>query len=185
VKAAILSLLAASAFGADDAILFSFFRNNGEDGLYLATSDDGLTWRPLHGDRPLVRPEVGEQKLMRDPSILRGPDGMFHMVWTTSWQGRTIGYAQSKGLLQWSPQRAIEILPEEPGLQNCWAPELFYDASSRGYLVVWASTIRGRFPETLGAGSGDNNHRLYCFRTRDFRAFCRPALFYDPRICRI
>ena len=28
---------------------------------------------------------------MRDPSICRGPDGLFHMVWTTSWNDRIIG----------------------------------------------------------------------------------------------
>lgn len=70
---------------ADQTLLFSFFRNNGEDGLYLAAaSQDGLTWRVLHGNKPLLKPEVGENKLMRDPSITRGPDGTFHVVWTTS-----------------------------------------------------------------------------------------------------
>jgi hypothetical protein len=83
VKAAFLAFLGVSAFAADDALLFSFFRNNGEDGLYLATSGDGLNWRPLHSDRPLVRPEVGESKLMRDPSILRGPGGVF-ITWGTT-----------------------------------------------------------------------------------------------------
>lgn len=69
--AALLSILFASlAAAADDALLFSFFRGNGEDGLYLAESEDGLLWTPLNSDRPLVRPEVGESKLMRDPSIL-------------------------------------------------------------------------------------------------------------------
>ena len=148
--------------------------------MYLAVSEDGLKWMPLHGDRPLVRPEVGESKLMRDPSIARGPDGRFHMVWTTSWQGKTIGYAHSRDLINWSPQRAIEVMPDEPGVQNCWAPELFYDEAAGEFVIVWASTIRGRFPETLGTGSGENNHRQYAIRTRDFQAFGKPALIYDP-----
>lgn len=174
----ILGLL--PAFGADDVLLFAFFRNNGEDGLYLAASEDGLKWTVLNGDRPLLKPEVGESKLMRDPSIARGPDGTFHMVWTTAWQGKTIGYASSKDLIHWSGQRAIAVMPGEEGLANCWAPELFFDEERGEFLIVWASTIRGRFPETLGTGSGQNNHRLYGFRTRDFQTFSEAKLFYDP-----
>lgn len=173
-------LAALPALAADDVLVFSFFRNNGEDGLYLAASEDGLKWEALNGDRPLLKPEVGESKLMRDPSIARGPDGAFHMVWTTAWQGKTIGYASSKDLIHWSEQQAIEVMPGEEGLANCWAPELFYDEEREEFLIVWASTIRGRFPETLGAGSGQNNHRLYAFRTRDFKTFSPPRLFYEP-----
>ncbi|MBL8178121.1 MAG: glycoside hydrolase family 43 protein [Bryobacterales bacterium] len=165
---------------AADKLGFSFFRNNGEDGLYLAASEDGLRFTALHGDRPLLRPEVGESKLMRDPSIARGPDGLFHMVWTTSWQGKTIGYAHSKDLRNWSAQRAIAVMPEEAGVVNCWAPELFYDGASKEWVILWASTIAGKFPETLGTGSRDYNHRLYAVRTRDFRMFSKPVLFYEP-----
>ncbi len=163
-----------------DAFVFAFFRNNGEDGLYLATSDDGLKWTPLHGDKPLLTPTVGESKLMRDPSIARGPDGTYHMVWTTSWQGRTLGYSSSRDLKQWSPQRTIEPFPAATPVVNCWAPELFYDETSKDFLIVWASTIPGRFPETLGKGSKDYNHRLYAIRSRDMKTFTEPELFYQP-----
>jgi glycosyl hydrolase family 43 len=164
----------------EDGLLFSFFRNNGEDGLYLAASEDGLTWKTLNGNRPLLRPEVGESKLMRDPSITRGPDGTFHMVWTTAWQGKTIGYASSRDLAHWSAERAIPVMAAEPQVMNCWAPEVFYDRGSGEFLVVWASTIRGRFPETKDTGDREYNHRLYAFRTRDFQTIGPVKLFYDP-----
>ncbi len=86
----------------DTVYLFSFFRGNGETGLYLAASEDGLHWTALNNDRPLLKPEVGETQLMRDPAICMGPDGRFHMVWTTSWRGVTIGYAHSEDLIRWS-----------------------------------------------------------------------------------
>lgn len=178
--AIVLGGVALCAAAEDEVLVFSFFRKNGEDGLYLATSEDGLAWKSLNGDRPLLKPEVGESKLMRDPSIARGPDGTFHMVWTTSWQGKSIGHASSRDLIRWSPQRAIEVMPGEPNLMNCWAPELFYDARRNEFLVVWASTIRGRFPETLGTASNENNHRLYAFRTRDFKTIGPARLYYDP-----
>lgn len=36
---------------------------------------------------------------MRDPSILRDPDGMFHPVWTVSWTDHAIGVAHSGDLI--------------------------------------------------------------------------------------
>ena len=174
----LVALICASAFA--DELFFSFFRDNGQDGFYLATSTDGLVWRELHDAKPLLKPTVGENKLMRDPSILQGPDGIFHMVWTTSWQGNTLGYASSKDLLNWTPQREIRPFAESKNVLNCWAPELFYDAPAREYWIVWASTIEGQFPATAGTGSKDYNHRLYAIRTRDFATFTSAKLFYDP-----
>ncbi|MFN7936347.1 MAG: family 43 glycosylhydrolase [Bryobacteraceae bacterium] len=166
---ALIIVLTNLTFAADKFVL-SFFRNNGEDGLYLAASNDGFNFTELNNGKPLIKPEVGESKLMRDPSIVRGPDGTFHMVWTTSWQGKTIGYAHSKDLRNWSPQQAITLFPDETGVQNCWAPELYYDAPSKDFIILWASTINDKF----------RNHRLYMTRTRDFRKFTKPVLLYDP-----
>ena len=187
LRTAIVMSLLALCFGCastpsppEDGLVFAFFRNNGEDGLFLATSEAGLSWKALHGDKPLLAPMVGESKLMRDPSITRGPDGRFHMVWTTSWEGKTIGYAHSDDLRTWSPQRAIPVLQQEPEVANCWAPEIFFDRESGEFVVVWASTIPGRFPETLASGERDRNHRLYAFRTRDFATISDSELFYDP-----
>lgn len=90
--------------------LFSFFRDNGQDGLFLAASRDGLNWRPLNGDRPLSAPAVGG-KLMRDPCICRGPDGLFHMTWTTSWEDRGIGVAHSKDLVTWEDATSLLTFP--------------------------------------------------------------------------
>src|ERR1700704_4591124 len=68
-----------------DAYLFTYFKGNGEDGLHLAYSVDGLTWQALNDGKALLRPVVGRNKLMRDPQIVAGPDGLFHLVWTSSW----------------------------------------------------------------------------------------------------
>ena len=94
--------------------LFAYFKNNGEDGLHLAHSRDGLKWRALNEDKPYLTPIVGSQKLMRDPCIIQGPDGVFHMVWTTGWRGQDIGIAHSKDLINWSEQKAIPVMAHEP-----------------------------------------------------------------------
>ena len=58
-----------------------------------------------------------------------------------------------------------------------WAPELFYDAKQAQWLIFWATTIPGKFPET--ENSGDNNHRIYYVTTKDFKTFSKTKLFYD------
>ncbi|MBP5170474.1 MAG: glycoside hydrolase family 43 protein [Bacteroidales bacterium] len=158
------------------AWLFSYFTGDG-DGLHLAYSYDGLIWRPLNQGRPLLKPEVGQARLLRDPSILQGPDGTFHMVWTTGWTEKGIGYASSQDLIHWSEQREIPVMAHEPEARNTWAPELFYNKGT--YYIVWASTIPGRFPVN-GTAEDGYNHRLYYTKTKDFKTFTPTALFYDP-----
>lgn len=186
VAAAALQWTGLSAAGATsdsragEVLLFSYFKGNGEDGLHLAWSADGLKWTPLKNDTSFLKPTVGNDKLMRDPCILRGPDGLFHMVWTVSWKERGIGYANSKDLMRWSPQKYIPVMEHEPTARNCWAPELFYDEETGQYLIFWATTIPGRFPVTEAAGDEGLNHRMYYVTTRDFETFSPTKLFYDP-----
>ena len=169
-----------SKLSKDETLLFTFFREpNGQGGLQLATSTNGLNWteiKPPSGTGFIV-PEVGG-KLMRDPSLALGPDGTFHLVWTTSW-GRppVFGYASSKDLIHWSQQRAIPVMEDNPTAQNVWAPELFYDAQKQLWLIFWASTIPGKFTETVN--SGDSNHRIYYVTTKDFQTFSKTKLLYD------
>jgi len=160
--------------------LFTYFINNGEDGLHLAWSPDGLKWAALHNGRSCLKPTVGESKLMRDPCVTRGPDGTYHMVWTTAWSGKTIGYASTKDFVHWTAQQALPVMAHEPTVLNCWAPEVVWDQGREQFLIFWASTIPGRFPETEGSGDGKNNHRIYCTTTKDFVKFEPTRLFYDP-----
>ena len=162
--------------------LFSSFRGNGEDGLHLAYSHDGLKWTVLKNDRSFLTPKVGS-KLMRDPCICQGPDGTFHMVWTTGWRDRGIGIAHSKDLINWSGQEWLGVMEHEPQARNCWAPEILYDDKGLKYLIYWSTTIPGRFPDTDITGdkssSGQLNHRIYCVTTKDFETYSKAELFYD------
>jgi len=162
-----------------ECYLFSYFVGNGEDGLHLAYSFDGLNFKPLNNNRSLLTPKVGG-KLMRDPCIIQGPDGTFHMVWTTSWSKRAIGYAHSRDLVHWSQQQYIPVMEHEPRARNCWAPEVFYDDAGKQFLIFWSTTIPGRFPETEKTGDNGLNHRIYYTKTRDFKTFTPTKLFYDP-----
>ncbi|MGI4744333.1 MAG: glycoside hydrolase family 43 protein [Janthinobacterium lividum] len=163
----------------NEALLFAYFKGNGEDGLHLATSPDGLQWTALNQDKPLLAPTVSKDKLMRDPCIIRGQDGQFHMVWTTSWHDRGIGYASSPDLVHWSPQQYLPVMEQEPAAKNCWAPEITYDAKNKQYIIYWATTIPGRFTAGETAVEGANNHRIYYVTTTDFKTYTPAKVLYD------
>ncbi|MBC8182781.1 T9SS type A sorting domain-containing protein [candidate division KSB1 bacterium] len=192
MKKVILVLIFTSGFGQifgypndgeDPYYLFSYFIQalNGTDGLRLARSEDALNWVKLNNGQPILKPYVGIQKVMRDPHITQGPDGEFHLVWTTGWYEKTIGYAHSSDLYNWSAQKAIPVMAHEPTTRNCWAPDMIYDRDSGKFIIWWASTIPGRFPETDSSSHhGTMNHRLYYTTTQDFNTFTPTTLLYDP-----
>lgn len=170
-----------AAFAQSQFYLFSYFVGKSEDGLHLAYSYDGLKWEALNDNKSFLKPEVGKDKLMRDPSICQGPDGTFHMVWTSSWTDRIIGYASSKDLIHWSEQEAIPVMMHEPTAHNCWAPELFYDEPSKTFYIFWATTIPGRHKEVATSESEKGlNHRMYYVTTKDFKKYSKTQMFFDP-----
>ena len=181
---ALAPLLAACASAsqapAGDAYVFAYFTKNGEDGLHLAASSDGYHWDKLNGGASYLKPTVGISKLMRDPCIVRGPDGTYHMVWTAGWTEGGIGYASSTDLVHWSEQRYLPVMADEPSALNAWAPEIAWDGKRGEFVIYWSSTIPGRFPEGDGHGDGKYNHRIYATTTKDFASFTPTRLFYDP-----
>ena len=168
-----------SAAQKNNAYLFSYFKGNGEDGLHLAYSNDGLKWTSLKNDRPFLTPVTGKDKLMRDPCLFAGPDGIFRLVWTISWNEKGIGYASSKDLINWSEQKYIPVMEHESGARNCWTPEITYDPKTGLYMIYWATTIPGRFPQTENSKENSYNHRMYYVTTKDFKTFSKTALLYD------
>lgn len=165
--------------GKGKVYIFSYFKGNGEDGLHLAYSRDGLNFTSLNNDKSFLQPVVGVSKLMRDPCIIRTDDGTFHMVWTAGWTERGIGYASSRDLISWSDQKYIMVMEKEPTARNCWAPEIFYDKNEKQFLIYWATTIPGRFTDSEKAGDTGYNHRIYFTTTKDFKTFSETSLLYD------
>ncbi len=171
-------LLITLASCSSKAYLFTSFHEPADAGLRMLYSNDGKHWTDL--DTVLLQPKVGNQKVMRDPSMVQGPDGTFHLVWTSSWRGDLgFGYASSKDLLHWSEQQFIPVMKHEPTTVNVWAPELFYDDEAKQYIIIWASCIPGRFER--GIEEDSNNHRMYVSSTNDFQNFSETKLFFDPK----
>lgn len=160
-----------------DVHLFTSFREPADKGLQMLYSYDGLQWERI--DTVLLKPGVGMQRVMRDPSMVQGPDGIFHLVWTSSWRGdKGFGYASSPDLLHWSEQRSIPVMEHEPATVNVWAPEIFHDRDLDRFVIIWASTIPGRFDR--GIEEDSNNHRMYFTTTRDFKTFSETRVFLEP-----
>jgi hypothetical protein len=185
IRICILAILACAASFAEDSYLFTSFRGNGETGVYLAVSRDGRKWTPLNEDKPWIKPEQAGM-LMRDPFLIRGPDKIWHMLWTWGWARKEtggtlkIGYASSRDLLTWTPQREIPLFQNEPTARNAWAPEAAWDEKRKEWVLFWATTIPGRFPDTEETGDSGYNHRLYSVTTRDWRHFTPEKLWFDP-----
>lgn len=163
----------------DEVYLFSYFKGNG-DGLHLAYSTDGYNWQALKNDSIFLKPTAGNDKLMRDPCIIRGADGKFHMVWTVSWNEKGLGYASSEDLIHWSEQQFIPVMAHEPDARNTWAPEITYDPKKKEYMIYWATTVTGLYPETQSQEDDAYNHRMYYVTTKDFKNFSDTKLLYEP-----
>lgn len=156
--------------------MFTSFNEPATDGLRFLYSYDGYKWTDV--GRTFVKPEVGS-KVMRDPSIAKGADGTYHLVWTSGWnKDKGFGHAQSKDLVNWSAPEFIPVMESDSNVVNVWAPELFYDDENNQYVIVWASTIPFKFPK--GQEDENNNHRLYYTVTRDFKTFSPSKLYLDP-----
>lgn len=179
VFAAFIALLGLSACQTEpekELYLFSTFREPATEGLYLAYSEDGYRWNDLGG--AWLAPEVGQQKVMRDPSVVQGPDGTYHLVWTSSWRGDLgFGHASSKDLMNWSEEEFVPVMTDTSTV-NVWAPELFYDDVDERFIIIWASTIPFKYEK--GEEEEKNNHRMYYTTTRDFKEFTETKLFLEP-----
>jgi hypothetical protein len=156
--------------------MFTSFKEPANEGLRFLYSYDGYHWTRI--DSTFLKPTI-DDRVMRDPSIVQGPDGTYHLVFTSAWKGsKSFGYASSKDLIHWSEERSIDIMKNEPTTVNVWAPELFYDDENNQFIIIWASTIPYRFPR--GIEDEDNNHRMYYTTTKDFKTFSDAKLFLDP-----
>ena len=159
------------------AYLFTSFHEPADSGLRMLYSKDGYHWDSLPGI--FLPPRVGEDKIMRDPSMVQAPDGTFHLVWTLAWTGnKGIGHASSRDLIHWSDEAVMDVMGTEDSVVNVWAPEIFYRTEAKDYLIVWASTIPYRYEK--GVEEEKNNHRLYYTLTKDFKSFTAPKIYYNP-----
>ncbi|TSA30834.1 MAG: hypothetical protein D4R65_12380 [Verrucomicrobiaceae bacterium] len=154
----------------DDVLLFSFFRDNGKNGVYLAVSEDGVHFSPLNDDMPVMKPAPWEeQNITRDPSMVFH-DGKFYAVWSSGWSGKCFGYAESKDLVHWSePVKVVPPFPANQIPRNTWAPEICWDPGQKNFMIFWSSQINAK-----------REKQIFVTRTVDGKEFSVPELSINP-----
>ena len=152
--------------------LFTYFINtNDQAGARIAISSDGVNWQKINNEQPIFSPTISNEHRARDPyTCYDSRTGVFHLVWTTGWTQKSIGYAAVKDLRDWNNcvQKALPVGVKIPDCACTWAPEIFYDDVKDSFMIYW-STERGT-----------NGKRSYYCMTKDFKTISDPVLFFDP-----
>ena len=152
--------------------LLTYFKDNTHS-PYFALSRDGYTFGDVNRGKPIMEgSKLAEQKGVRDPHIMRGPDGTFYLVMTdlnvaaqrmgfrtTRWErpgeqygwgnNRAIVMMKSKDLINWSHSifRLDKAFEETREVGCFWAPQTIYD-EEKGKLMVY-------FTLRFGSGKTD------------------------------
>jgi hypothetical protein len=152
------------------AYLLVYFHDE-DHSLHMALSSDGYTFTALNDDKPVMNGrEIAEQKGIRDPHIMRGPDGAFYLSMTdlhlfaqkeglrsTLWErdakaydwgnNRGLVFMRSTDLIHWtrSNVRVDKAFPGFTEIGCAWAPETIYDAQKKKLMVYFTMRFgRGR-----------------------------------------
>lgn len=176
------------------AYLMVYFKDDSHS-LYFALSKDGYTFTDVNNGTPIIAGDtIAEQKGVRDPYIMRGPDGYFYMAMTdlhifakqkglrdTEWErdGKEFGWGnnknlvlmKSKDLIHWT-HSLLRVDKAFPGWQHigcAWAPELIYDEQAGKIMMYF--TIRFR---------NGNTQLYYAYLNKDFNALeTEPKLLFQ------
>jgi hypothetical protein len=134
---------------------------------YFALSRDGYTFGDVNGGKPVMDGlKLAEQKGVRDPHIMRGPDNAFYLAVTdlhvsarklglrdTEWErpaeqydwgnNRAIVMMKSTNLIDWSHSifRIDRAFEETRDVGCIWAPETIYDPANRKLMVYFTMRL--------------------------------------------
>jgi len=120
----------------NEAYLFAHMLHQDYGRLYYAVSLDGLHWKELnHGQR--VFPDYKGH-----PDICKGHDDKYYLVGNRNDEAPDINFWISEDLIEWKHYSDYTPdLKNIPGysaaLPRIGAPKLFYDESSKQYLLTW------------------------------------------------
>ena len=159
-----------------EGYLFAYFEGGGDakqqEHLRFALSDDGVNWRALNGNRPVIASDtISESGGIRDPHILRGEDGRFYIVATdmntakNGWnENPGIVLLSSDDLLHWKHAK-INLSKDYPkhfgDAYWVWAPQTIYDRKAKKYMIYF----------TLQRNDRKSLITYYAYANKDFTGF--------------
>lgn len=144
------------------AYLLIYFKDATHD-LYFALSKDGYSFTDVNNGQPVVAGDtIALQKGIRDPYIMRAPDGQFYVALTdlhifaqkagfrsTEWErdGKEYGWGnnrslvlmKSKDLIHWTHSN-LRVDKAFPGLEDigcAWAPEMIWDPARKKIMLYF------------------------------------------------
>ncbi len=164
------------------AYLLAYFKDETHS-LHFAVSADGYSFTDVNDGAPVLSGrDIAEQKGIRDPHIMRGPDGAFYLSMTdlhifakreglrdTDWErpfdsygwgnNRALIFMKSYDLVHWTHKivRVDRLFPQTAQIGTAWAPQTVYDAKA-GKLMVYYSTRDGK----------QTDHMVYAYADKDF-----------------
>lgn len=136
--------------------------------IYFATSTNGYVFEDVNSAQPiLLGKDLAEQKGVRDPHIMRGPDDAFYMSMTdlhvfgmragyrtTQWErpaseyewgnNRGLVFMKSYDLIHWTHSivRIDKLFPGFGDIGCAWAPETIFDPEKKKLMVYFTTRIR-------------------------------------------
>ena len=167
-----------------DAYLMVFFTDE-DHSLHMAVSTDGYTFTALNDNKPVISGDtIAEQRGIRDPFIMRAPDGTYYLALTdlhifaqkeglrnTLWErsekdygwgnNRNLVLMKSKDLIHWS--HSLLRVNECEGFEDigcAWAPQMLWDESKQAVMMYWTTRI-----------GADINKVYYAYMDSDFTRF--------------
>lgn len=175
--------------------LFAYFSDNSPEGeqLRYAFSRDGLNFKPLNAGKPVLASDsIALKKGIRDPHIMRSPDGKyFYMVMTDmrsseGWQSNDgIIMLKSTDLIHWKHQ-AIDFPTRFPNLKGfdrdnlhaVWAPQIIWDHDKQQYMIYY-SIGRHDWEYAVGDKKQPYFKIYYSYANADFTDISTPELLFD------
>jgi len=129
--------------------LFVYFTGNSgiEESIRFALSTDGLTYKALNNNRPIIASDtIAQMKGVRDPHIYRGPDKNFYMVVTD--MKASMGWSNNHGmvllkssdLVNWTHATVdiAALFPQYKDVNRVWAPQTIWDPTVGKFMIYWS-----------------------------------------------
>lgn len=157
----------------NQAYLFAHMTHQDYGRLYYSVSLDGLHWYSLNDKKRVFEDYKGH------PDICKGHDGRYYIVGNTGDGSPDINIWVSTDLITWEKYSNytpnLKLTPDYSyALQRIGAPKLFYDESSKQYVMTWHT------PHKEGGETYWASQRTLYVLSKDLKTFSdHPTRLFD------